>query len=81
MSEGHYLPLEEDGCLEAYDSMVRQPLPLVLAAKIPGQNMIAAEVACMAPDNITANSRIPDSEFPSNDAAGLMCDAYVTDWG
>ncbi|KAJ4129536.1 hypothetical protein NW754_003817 [Fusarium falciforme] len=61
MSEGHDLPPEEDGFLDAYDLMVRQPLPIVLAARVPGQNKIAVEIACMAPDNITADSRVPDS--------------------
>lgn len=72
MFEGHCLPREENGFLEAYDLMVRQPLPMVLAAKIPGQNKIVVEIACMAPDNITANSRVPDSEFPPSGAADLM---------
>ncbi|UPL02995.1 hypothetical protein LCI18_013929 [Fusarium solani-melongenae] len=78
MSAGYDLPPEEDGFLDAYDLMVRQPLPIVLAARVPGQNKMAVEIACVAPDNITADSRVPDSEFPPSGAGDLNVRATAT---
>lgn len=78
MSEGHDLPPGRDGFFDAYDLMVRQPLPIVLAVGVPGQSKLAVEIACMAPDNVTADSRVPDSEFPPSGAGDLNVGTTAT---
>lgn len=69
MWQGKSLPVAEEAFLDSYDLLVRQPVPIVITARIPGENQYsAAEIACLATKDISEGSRVPQSEFPPSSA-------------
>jgi hypothetical protein len=72
MSQGHLIPVAKEAFLDSYDLLVRQPLPILITARLPGENENgAAEIACLAAKDISEGSRIPQSEFPPSSATYL----------
>jgi hypothetical protein len=69
MAEGILLPEAEEPFLDSYDLLVRQPRPMLITARLPGENgNSAADIACLAANNISKSSRVPRSEFPPSSA-------------
>ncbi|CAF3487333.1 unnamed protein product [Fusarium graminearum] len=66
---GEFLPVAEEDFLDSYDLLVRQPVPILITARLPGESESgAAEIACLATEDISKGSRVPQSEFPPSSA-------------
>ncbi|RFN48877.1 hypothetical protein FIE12Z_6932 [Fusarium flagelliforme] len=75
MWQGKSLPVAEEAFLDSYDLLVRQPFPVLITARLPGEHQNgAAEIACLATKDISEGSRVPQtsgSEGPT--AFALSC--------
>lgn len=72
MSQGLLISPEEETFYEAYDLLVRQSLPVLLTARIPGvSSNTTTALACLSADEIVDGSREPEGEFPPSSAVTL----------
>ena len=71
MWQGKILSPAEEEFLDSYDLLVRQPFPVLITARLPGDQNGAAEIACLATKNISEGSRVPQGDFPPSGATYL----------
>ncbi|KEY74605.1 hypothetical protein S7711_05036 [Stachybotrys chartarum IBT 7711] len=72
MYQGLPISTEEETFYEAYDLLVRQSLPVLLTARIPGvTSNTTTALACLSANEIVDGSREPEGEFPPSSAATL----------